>query len=63
MGALLSHTALQEKAALLAVKEALQTIPDPHHITHYLESYRHTAHTDGNQTDCMYFITKYGWLV
>ena len=39
--------ALQEKAALLAVKDALQTVLEPHHIVQYLDCYRHTDVTDG----------------
>lgn len=49
--------ALQEEAALMAVREALQAIPEPHHITHYLESYRHTDVTDG--MEYMYYITRF----
>lgn len=52
--------ALQEEAALMAVREALQAIPEPHHITHYLESYRHTDVTDG--MEYMYYITRQVWL-
>ena len=53
------ETALQEKAALVAVKEALQAMPEPHYITHYLECYRHTdATTNALPMDCMYFITQ-----
>lgn len=63
MGGWLRVTALQEKAALVAVKAALQTLPESHHITHYLDCYRYTAHIDGNQTDYMHYITKYGWLI
>ncbi|KAL3160380.1 hypothetical protein ABBQ32_010706 [Trebouxia sp. C0010 RCD-2024] len=37
--------ALQEEAALMAVKEALQTIPEPHHVTYHLESWRYIDDT------------------
>ncbi|KAL3146806.1 Chk1 protein kinase [Trebouxia sp. C0009 RCD-2024] len=51
------QAALQEEAALMAVQQALQLTPLPHHITHYLDSFRHTDPTYG--LDCMYFVTKF----
>lgn len=48
--------ALQEKDALMAVKEALQGVPEPHHITNFLECHRHTDETHG--LEYMYYITK-----
>ena len=40
----------------MAVKEALQAIPEPHHNTHYLDSYTYTDDADGEEH--MYYITK-----
>ena len=48
--------ALQEKAALKAVKQTLKLTFAPHHITRLLDCYRHCDPTYG--LDFMYFITK-----
>ncbi|KAL3134931.1 hypothetical protein ABBQ32_007893 [Trebouxia sp. C0010 RCD-2024] len=51
------QAAHQQQAALLAVQQALQDIPPPHHITHYLDCCRHTDPMSGPEH--MYYITKY----
>lgn len=56
------EAALQEKAALKAVKDTLQLTPPPHHITYCLDSFRHTDPLSGSTST--YFITQYGlWLL